>query len=325
MRILVTGGSGFIGTNFVASCLERGVEVCNVDIAPPLNPAHHDRWRQASIMDVPAVRGVLDEFRPSVVVHLAARTDIFEKRDLQAYAVNHDGTDRLIDALRTSTIIERVIFTSTMMVTRLGYAPRSDTDYCPHTLYGESKAEMERRIRAAAPSLDCDWCFVRPVSIWGPWMQSHYRAFFQLVANGRYFHVGSRPVMRGLGYVGNVVHQLWATILAAPPAMHGKVFYVGDDDAVSLRDWAESVRRSTGARRIPTIPLPLARLAATAGDAARAVGIPSPIYTYRLRNLTTDWILPMAPTTALAGRAPFSMPQGVDQTVAWLREHGHLG
>lgn len=56
MRILVTGGSGFIGTNLVDYYLSKGEEVINFNIAPPKNAQHKPYWRKVDILDSVALR-----------------------------------------------------------------------------------------------------------------------------------------------------------------------------------------------------------------------------------------------------------------------------
>ena len=285
----MTGGSGFIGTNLVQSLCDTGDAVLSIDTAQPLNAAHRSHWLETSLEDSASALATIRAFAPDHVVS-CCKNRCRRKKRLAAYSTNFDGTDRLMDLIAGVDGIQRVIFTSTMMVTALGHSPSSDSDYCPHTLYGESKALMEQHIRKRDPAYE--WCFIRPVSIWGPYMQAHYRAFFELVAKGRFFDVGRPGALRSLGFVGNVVHQIRALLRAPAPSIHRRVFYVGDDRPTYLADWAECVRSETGASAIPCIPVSLAKMVARLGDAARAVGIPSPLYTFRLRNLTTDGSFP---------------------------------
>ncbi|MGH8572474.1 MAG: NAD-dependent epimerase/dehydratase family protein, partial [Gammaproteobacteria bacterium] len=76
--VLVTGGSGFIGTNLMRSFIERGVHVLDVDWNPPLDLEQRPWWRWTDIMDQAATRMAFIEFQPTHVVHLAARADADE-------------------------------------------------------------------------------------------------------------------------------------------------------------------------------------------------------------------------------------------------------
>src|SRR6185503_17868585 len=98
-------------------------------------------------------------------------------------------------------------------VCRVGYVPKADDDYRPSTLYGQSKVRTEQIVRAADGG-GVEWCIVRPTLVWGPGMGPHYRRFFRMITEGRYFHVGAKPLYKSYGYVGNVAYQ-FAKLLEA--------------------------------------------------------------------------------------------------------------
>src|SRR5271154_2141560 len=75
-RVLVTGASGFIGTNLVEACLRNEIRVLNLDPLPPRNDAHHAVWEQVDPLDDIAVSSAVAAFAPTLVFHLGARTDL---------------------------------------------------------------------------------------------------------------------------------------------------------------------------------------------------------------------------------------------------------
>jgi GlcNAc-P-P-Und epimerase len=91
MKVFITGGSGFIGTNLVADLLGDAVEFLNFDRSPPLDPSHRPYWRVGNILSPPALQEALAEFQPTHLVHLAARVDT-DGRTLADYRDNTDGT-----------------------------------------------------------------------------------------------------------------------------------------------------------------------------------------------------------------------------------------
>ena len=149
-RTLVTGGSGFIGTNLVGSLLADGWPVLSIDIAPPKVVGHRDVWRQLDILDKDGLAKAVAGWRPELVIHLAARTDLDEHRDLGGYATNIDGVANLISAVRAAGSVDRSIFASSRLVFDIGYEPASETDYHASTLYGQSKARGEELVRKAS-------------------------------------------------------------------------------------------------------------------------------------------------------------------------------
>jgi GlcNAc-P-P-Und epimerase len=316
-RLLVTGGSGFIGTNAVEFGRAYAGAVCSIDVAPPRNPAHAPYWRRCDLLDRGAVRAVVAGFRPTHVLHLAARTDLRETRDLAGYAANTAGVRHLTEALAESGC-DRAVYTSSMLVCRNGYRPRDEFDYCPDTLYGASKVEGERIVRDARPRFP--WCIVRPTSIWGPWFGEPYRGFFEAVARGVYRHPGRRPVVKAFGYVGNTVWQLYGLLTAPAQPIDGRVFYLSDYETLSVRQWAELVADALRARPIGSLPVPLFRAAALAGDLLKAAGVSKPPLTsFRLRNMLTSSAFDLSPIRELSGPLPFSVAEGVRATAEWLK------
>src|SRR5579884_1063088 len=155
MRTLVTGGSGFIGTNVVEHFATRSEQLVNLDVSPPRNKAHRRFWRQVDLRDANALRSAVRDFSPQIVVHLAARTDL-EGRTIDDYAANTQG-ENLIAAIEGMSGVKRVIFASSRLVCRIGYQPRNDVDYCPTTVYGESKVAGETIVRRAASRIPGCW------------------------------------------------------------------------------------------------------------------------------------------------------------------------
>lgn len=316
LRVLITGGSGFIGTNAVAHFASRH-EVLNLDIAAPMNPAHASHWREVDLLDAAALTAAVAGFDPHIVLHLAARTDL-DGRTLDDYAANTTGVSNLLDALAGAPSLRQVIFASSMLVCRVGHRPASDLDFCPANPYGESKVRGELLVRERPPAVP--WTLVRPTSIWGPWFREPYRNFFDYVLKGRYFHIGATRVCKTYGYVGNAIHQLQAMLDAPTADIHGRVFYLGDSSEYDIHEWADAIARRQGLR-IPQVPLPLVRAGAWLGDLLKAVGLRFPMTSFRLKNMTTENRLDLRPTLALAPSLPYDRDRSIDLTLDWLRQH----
>jgi nucleoside-diphosphate-sugar epimerase len=320
MRVLVTGGSGFIGTNVVEGFMRRGDTVLNIDIAAPRNDAHRDVYRKVDIMDPPSLEKVFGEFRPEVVLHLAARADLESRKGLKHFAPNIAGVRNIIDAVHVVGGVQRTIFVSTRLVFDLDYRPLHETDYHPSTLYGVSKAKGEDIVRAASDDLGV-WTIVRPTGIWGPWFGG-YRSFFELIARGRYVHPSDRPVYKSYGYVENVVYQLERLTDAQEDLVNGKTFFLADYRPVVVADWASQIAEAFGSRPIRTVPVSLLRIPAAVGDFLGNFGYSFPMTSFRLNNMTNDMIFDISATEAVVGPLPFSLEEGTARTIEWLRLHG---
>lgn len=322
MRLLVTGGSGFIGTNVVEECLRRGDDVCSIDIVPPKIAAHRDVYKSVDIMDSASLAGVLADFRPTAVIHLAARADMEQRKGLEHFAPNIAGVANLIDAIRTVGTVQRTIFASTRLVFDLGYEPRHETDYHASTLYGQSKAAGEELVRAAPDAIGA-WTIVRPTGIWGPWFGEPYRPFFSMVKKGVYVHPGSKVVRKSYGYVGNSVYQLKRLLEADETQIHKKTFWLADYQPLVVSDWADQIARRFGSRPVKAVPVSALRVAAVAGDGLGRLGRGFPMNSFRLNNMTNDMVYDTTDTEAAIGALPVTLEDGTAQTIEWMRQQGY--
>lgn len=317
-RVLVTGGSGFIGTNLVEGLLGLGVSVRNADLVAPQHPGHTGLWDRCDVRSADALARVVDGFEPTAVVHLAARTDL-RGSTAEDYDTNTLGVQRLIDVVGARPSIERTLFASSQLVCTPGYRPSDEFDVNPPNEYGRSKVEGERLVRG---QLDAStWALLRPTTIWGPWWGDLYSQFFRTVRGGRYVHPRGVRVSKGFGFVGNAVHQI-ARLLAAPAAsVTGRTLYLSDYAPYPVLEWANEISAAFGRGPVREVPLGALRAAARVGDGLRRAGVAEPPLTsYRLGNILTETSFDMEPVRELCGPLPWTRSEGTRLTVRWMRE-----
>lgn len=318
-RVVVTGGSGFVGTNLVQQLVSRGWSVRNVDHLPPRDYTHVPYWQELDILDRTALLASLQQFRPSVLVHLAARTDMEESAGISGYAANIDGVRNLLDAVRGTPSIERALFASSQLVCRLGYRPKHEDDFSPDSLYGRSKAIGEQTVRNSR-DIGAVWTILRPTSLWGPWFAEPYRAFFEMIERGWYVHVRDHDPLKQWGYIGNTVHQMIRLIDSPATEVNGRTFYLADYVPISLATFANKVQKAMRVRPIRKVPYHLLKVAAHAGDALQHVGYSkAPLTSFRLRNMITPEVQDLVPLEKVVGPIPYTVDEGIRATVDWLR------
>ena len=320
-RVIVTGGSGFVGTNLVEYFSQQGWEIRNFDVAHPRNPDHLCYWTGVDILDKKRLIEETQKFQPTVFLHFAARTDLNERQNLAGYAANIEGAGNVIEAIRSTHSIQRAIFASSQLVCALGYRPRDEYDYRPSTLYGQSKVLTERIIRIAE-NMDVVWTILRPTSLWGPWFDVPYKNFFIAIARNLYVHPGSICILKQWGFVGNSVFQVHRLIEAPVEKVHKKTFYLADYEPVELRDFANKVQVALGAKPIRTVSPGLLKTAALLGDMGKKIGWATPpLTTFRYRNMITMETQDLSLMQEVTGPLPYSVDQGINTTVRWLHQH----
>lgn len=316
-KIMVTGGSGFIGTNLVEELIKREYEVINIDASYPKNKEHMKVYKKIDLLNKDVLYNCMMEFSPDTIIHLAARTDLNGKT-LEDYYSNTVGTSNIIECANAVKTVKKVVFTSSMLVCRFGYNPTNQKDYCPSTLYGESKAQMERIIWESDHNYE--WVIIRPTSIWGPWFGEPYRDFFDFILGRKYIHIGSKSATCTYGYVGNAIEQILALAKYDPNTSENKVFYIGDYEPNNLEKWANEISAQVP-YHILKVPYFIVKLAAWFGDALKLINIRFPMTSFRLNNMTSNYILDMSETEKVLPKLPFSRLQGVKVTVEWIRNN----
>ena len=313
-KILVTGGSGFIGTNVILSLLKGGHDVLNLDFHKPKLSKLESVTTSCDIDAFSELNSKIIEFSPDYIIHLAARTDL-DGKSLNDYSANILGVENLMKILPLLSNFKKVIITSSMLVCHTGYCPKNQFDYAPSTLYGESKVKTEEIVWNNKPQ--CDWAIIRPTSIWGPWFGVPYRNFFDMMMAHRYFHIGNKGCTKTYGYVGNAVYQIEQILFNDTRDESQKVFYIGDDPPINIEDWANEIAGELGyeVRRMPWWFL---RLAAWGGDLLKLAGIAFPMTSFRLKNMTTDNVIDLSDTYKIAPNPPYSRKKGIKETLNWL-------
>jgi len=323
MRVLITGGSGFIGTHVIENIIGQypRAQVLNIDLQQPKLTSHLTFWHRCDLLDLPAFARIVKDYHPTHAIHLAARTDD-SGCELSDYLVNIEGSANFINAITAAGGVERTIYYSTQYVVKPGPLAVNEFDYRPVNTYGESKSIMEMMIRRSKdhPGI---WTIVRPTNIWGPWHPRYADEFWLVVKKGQYFHPGGDAVIRAYGYVGNVADYTLRILSAPVEQVSRKSFYVGDPPA-DIKHWVSAFTVALTGREPRIVPRPVLRFIALIGDIIRLTGHPFPLFTSRYKSMTQNYIVDMSPTYAALGNPKYTLEHGVKETVAWLESQGGI-
>ncbi|EKO3645766.1 NAD(P)-dependent oxidoreductase [Vibrio metschnikovii] len=318
MKVLITGGSGFIGTNLVEVLLARGFDVLSLDISPPVHDKHISVYQYCDIREYESLYEKFIHYSPDIVVHLAARTDL-DGKSLDDYSSNILGVSNVCRVVENVSSIKKTLFASSMLVCRAPYVPADVNDFSPNTLYGESKVEGERIVRKASERLG-DFVIFRPTSIWGPWFKIPYRNYFDMILGGRFFDIDGGFCKKTYGYITNAVNQI-ESLMSTDTDLRDKLIYLGDSKAVDISYWASLIAQNAHLPAPRRLPKWLFRIAALSGDALKMIGISFPLTSFRLNNMLTDNVVDCSVATSLNIYKEVGLTEATKNTLQWISQN----
>jgi nucleoside-diphosphate-sugar epimerase len=324
MRVLVTGGTGFLGSHLVEALLEEpGVEVYALVRDPSklrwLRGIERVRLLAGDLGRLPGLPAGL-----TCVYHTAGLTKTFKPGDY--YSVNRDGTANLLRALAVQSGKPRFVYLSSLASVgpsspRRGV--REDDPPRPVSPYGESKLQGEEEVLKYKDRFSI--VLLRAAAIYGP-RDEDFLEFFRWIKRGIMPVLGHRKTL-SLVFVRDAVR---ACRLAGDPGRpSGEIFNIADPRPVGWEDIGRVAAGLLGKRPVPVrLPIWSAVLASAAAEGAgRLLGGGNALFNVsKVKQMKPDgWVAEVDKARReLRFETCFSLDQGLGETIAWYLWKGLL-
>jgi nucleoside-diphosphate-sugar epimerase len=321
MRVLLTGGTGFLGRAITAKLLALGhaVRLLGRDFAEarPLL-AEGAQPVQADLRDHPAIvaacRGM------DAVIHCGARSAPWGSPALFE-AVNVGGTEAVLAGCRRHAVGRMVLISSpavvfdgrdVLMATEATPIPRRFSSH-----YARSKAAAEALLQKAS---DIHSVILRPKALFGPGDRALLPRVVAAARAGRLPQIGDGQNRVDVTYVANAAHA--AVLALTAPVPSGKVYHITNGEHVPLWELIRTVLHRLGVRAsLRPVPVSVAVAAAALMEAAAAVSGREPLLTrYTAAVLGRTQTYDISAARRDLGYAPLcSVAEGVERTLAAWR------
>jgi dihydroflavonol-4-reductase len=329
MKMLVTGGTGFIGSRLA---LEASAQGNTVMVAGQLNSdAERARSRELARSGITIHEGPLQDpaYAQDVVqgcetvIHLAAAQHEANVPDEYFYDVNVNGTRTLLDASKMAGV-RRFVYGSTIGVygESTGGALDERTPPRPVNVYGRSKLKAEELVKSYGDGLPVS--IVRISETYGP---GDFRLLklFRSIDRNRFFIIGSGLNRRQAIHVTDLVRGL--LLAASSQQAVGETFVMAGEEILTTRELVQQVASVLG-RKPPRLRLPMWPFLTAAVVMERTLsplGIQPPLHRRRLDFFRKSFLFSTEKARTLLKFSPtIPFSTGALETAVWYRNGGYL-
>jgi GlcNAc-P-P-Und epimerase len=322
MRILITGGSGFIGRFLVEQLARDGHEIVNLDLCVPDWPAPFSRHFSGDVRDPALVDEALRGCQ--AVYHLAAAHHDTGIERATYFDVNEHGTQVVLDAMARHNVRDLCFISTVAVYGDSDRVPNERSLPQPLLPYGASKLAGENRIRSWTEQAgERRAIVVRPSVVFGPHNFANMYSLIRQLQTGRYVQVGRGDNVKSMCYVENLASFLRYQFERAPAG--ATLFNYVDGPDMQSREIVECICRAL--RRPPpafALPLPAALALIWPVDAlANLLGKPLPVSGFRIRKFAEHETKFDGTRARQSGFVPtVPLTEGIKRMAEWYMREG---
>lgn len=311
MKILVTGGSGFIGTRLIDVLLRENHQVTIFDKVT--SSKYPDMVFLGDVRDqdtlIKASEGM------DIIYNLAAE-HADDVTPLSLYAdVNIGGATNVVAAAEANGI-RNIVFTSSVAIYGLNRGtPDESMDAQPFNEYGRTKYEAEKIfLQWADKHPENSLTMVRPSVIFGENNRGNVYNLMKQIASGKFVMIGNGNNKKSMGYVGNIAAFLASRASFRPGV---EIFNFSDKPDLSANEITTIIRDEMKITKgLVTIPYGIGLLGGYCFDIlALLTGKKFPVSSIRIKKFTAETTINTDKLINSGFKAPFTLEEGLRNMV----------
>jgi nucleoside-diphosphate-sugar epimerase len=317
MSILITGGSGFIGSHFHS--VLPGDRVVNLDLIQP-TVQNLATFVQGDIRIEQDVRNAIEGKNIDTILSLAAKHHDFGVGHDEYFDTNEDGT-AVICKVASENNIQKIIFFSSVAV--YGIRQEISTENMetrPDSPYGASKLAGEKVLQQwAAQDSKRSVLIIRPTVVFGPYNMANMRNLIRQIDSGVYFHLGKADNIKSIAYVENLVAATRFLMERMKPGV--EIYNYADEPQLTTRQISNVIAEALGKKIRITIPKIIGITLGLPFDLIiKITGKNLPVSSARIKKLGTQTYHSAQKLFAMGFNPKYSTLYGLKKMVEWYRK-----
>ncbi|HEY9047948.1 MAG TPA: NAD-dependent epimerase/dehydratase family protein [Ohtaekwangia sp.] len=316
-KILLTGGSGFIGSHF-HRLLPAGTFI-NLDLVKP-SFQHEAPFITGDIRKEEDIKKALTGNHVDTIISLAAKHHDFGIGHDEYFDTNEEGT-RVICNQATAFGIKNIIFYSSVAVYGIREAISDENmNPQPDSPYGASKLAGEKVLEQwAAEDPERKVLIIRPTVVFGPNNLANMRNLIRQIDSGVYFHLGKADNIKSIAYVENVVEGTMFLMERMKPGV--SVYNYADEPQLTAREISNLIAKALGKKIRITVPPFIGILLGLPFDLIiKLTGKNLPISTSRIKKLGTQTYHSAKKIFAAGFKPKYTTHDGIQKMVTWYKQ-----
>jgi len=260
IRVLVTGGAGFIGSHLVDRLVKKNCDVMVMDDLSGGFIRNVNKRADLFLIDArnpDEVKKMIEWFKPEIIYHLAANA-AENKAQFSPYDISTRNYDTFLTLIgpAINNGLKRFVFTSSIAVYGNGKPPFLELDKPePEDIYGVSKLAVEQSLKILSEVHGFEYVIARPHNVYGPRqnMSDPYRNVVtifmnSILKNKPYYIYGDGMQVRCFTYIDGVADALFECGFRD---VAGKTFNIGADTEYTLKHLSDIIMKITGFNKPP--------------------------------------------------------------------------
>ena len=326
MKVLVTGGTGFIGSHLVEKLVLEGNQVKVLD------------WGEYNIRYLQKLKGmefIKGDLRNKqviekalrdveVVYHLASIHLAVGVSDKEYWEVNVGGTEKILKACLKRNLKRFIHCSSVGVLGNIDKPPADESyPYNPDTIYERTKAQGEQTaLRYGEKGIPV--VVARPAWVYGPRCPRTLR-LFRALKKRRFFFFGNGQTLRHPVYVGDFVRGL--ELCGEIKEAVGQIYIIGDEKAVTVEELIRVFARTLGVKapRVHFPASPMRALGFLTEVVCKRFGVEPPFSRRTMDFFTKNYSFDISKAKKELNYKPqVSLDEGLRMSLEWFKENGFL-